>query len=54
MLRASDLSAGATAATVLATSVHPDFYLTYAHDQIVFSFDDGTAQAGIYVAPVPR
>jgi hypothetical protein len=54
VLRASDLSAGATAATVLATSVHPDFYLTYAHDQIVFSFDDGTAQAGIYVAPVPR
>jgi hypothetical protein len=54
VLRACDLSARAAGKTLLATSVDPTFYLTHAHDQVVFSFDDGTAEAGIYVAPVPR
>jgi hypothetical protein len=54
VLRASDLSADAAGKTLLATYVEPNFYLTHAHDQVVFSFDDGTEQAGIYVAPVPR
>ena len=53
-LRASDLSAGAAGKTLLATYVDPNFYLTHAHDQVAFSFDDGTERSGIYVAPVPR
>jgi hypothetical protein len=54
VLRASDLSARAAGKTLLATYVDPNFYLTHAHDQVVFSFADGTKQSGIYVAPVPR
>jgi hypothetical protein len=54
VLRACDLSARAAGKTLLATNVDPTFYLTHAHDQVVFSFDDGTAESGIYVAPVPR
>lgn len=54
VLRASDLSAGAAESTPLATYVDPNFYLTHAQDQVVFSFDDGTRAAGIYVAPLPR
>lgn len=53
-LLACDLSARAAGKTLLATNVDPTFYLTHAHDQVVFSVDDGTAQSGIYVAPVPR
>ena len=53
-LRASDLSAGAAGKTLLATYVDPNFYLTHAHDQVAFSFDDGTERSGIYVAPIPR
>ena len=47
VLRASDSSAGPAGRTLLATYVDPNFYLTHAHDQVVFSFDDGTEQAGI-------
>ena len=49
-----NLSAGAAGKTLLATYVDPNFYLTHAHDQVAFSFDDGTERSGIYVAPVPR
>jgi len=54
VLRTADLSAGAADATVLAADVNPAFFLTHAHEQVVFSFDDGTEQAGIYVAALPR
>jgi hypothetical protein len=54
VLWAADLSARAAGRTVLATDVDPNFYLTHAHDQVVFSFDDGTERSGIYLAPVPR
>jgi len=54
VLWAADLSARAAGRTVLATDVDPSFYLTHAHDQVVFSFDDGTERSGIYLAPVPR
>ena len=51
VLRAADLSTG-DPPTVMATEVGPSFYLTHAHHQVVFSFDDGTDQAGIYLAPL--
>jgi hypothetical protein len=54
VLRAADLSAGESGNALLATSVDPSFYLTHAHDQVVFSFDDGSERSGIYLAPVPR
>jgi hypothetical protein len=54
VLRTADLSAGATDATVLAADVDPVFFLTHAHQQVAFSFDDGTENAGIYVAALPR
>ena len=54
VLRAADLSARAAGTMLLATDVDPNFYLTGAHDQVAFSFDDGTEGSGIYVAPVPR
>ncbi len=54
VLRAADLSARAAGTMLLATDVDPNFYVTRAHDQVAFSFDDGTERSGIYVAPVPR
>jgi len=54
LLRAADLSARAAGTMLLATDVDPHFYLTRAHDQVAFSFDDGTERSGIYVTAVPR
>ncbi len=51
VLRAANLSTG-DAPSVLATDASPRFFLTHAHHQVVFSFDDGTDRSGIYLAPV--
>ncbi len=52
VLHAADLSTGA-GPTVLATDAGGAFYLTRARDRVVYSFDDGSPRAGIYVADAP-
>jgi hypothetical protein len=52
VLRAVD-TAGAARPTTIATDAGADFFLTQARDRVVFSFDDGSDRAGLYVAPLP-
>jgi hypothetical protein len=52
VLRFADLASG-EAPAIIATHAGADFYLTHARDQVLFSFNDGSPQSGIYAAPVP-
>jgi hypothetical protein len=52
VLRAAD-TASTGAPTVLATAVGNAFALTPREDAVVYSVNDGTERAGIYVAPLP-
>jgi hypothetical protein len=52
VLRVADLPSGA-APTILATHAGATFYLTHARDQVLFSFNDGSPQSGIYTAALP-
>jgi hypothetical protein len=52
VLRAVD-TAAAAAPTVLATHAGAQIALTHARDRVVFSFDDGSGRAGLYVTPLP-
>ncbi len=51
VLRTAD-TAG-TASSIIATFAGPDFFLTPERDRVVFSFNDGSDRAGLYVAPLP-
>jgi len=51
VLRAADTVAAAS--SVIATFAGPDFFLTPERDRVVFSFNDGSDRAGLYVAPLP-
>ncbi|HTA19148.1 MAG TPA: hypothetical protein VK989_07630, partial [Polyangia bacterium] len=42
-----------TASSIIATFAGPDFSLTPERDRVVFSFNDGSDRAGLYVAPLP-
>ena len=52
VLRTLDLSTGGAPA-VVATHAGAYFYLTHAKDRVAFSFNDGSPQAGLYLAPLP-
>lgn len=52
VLRTLDLSTG-DPPTVVATHAGAYFYLSQARDRVAFSFNDGSAQSGLYVAPLP-
>jgi hypothetical protein len=51
-LRTADLAA-ADPPAIVATHAGGAYYLTQANDRVVFSFNDGTAQSGLYLAPLP-
>src|SRR5690242_6239258 len=38
---------------VIPTDAGADFFLTEARDRLAFSFNDGSARAGVYVADLP-
>jgi hypothetical protein len=52
VLRTLDLSGDASPA-IVATHAGAYFVLTYALDRVAFSFNDGSPQSGLYVAPLP-
>jgi len=52
VLRVADLASGAPPA-IVATHAGATFYLTHARDQVLFSFNDGGPQSGIYAAALP-
>ena len=52
VLRTLDFSKGGAPA-VVATHAGAYFYLTQAKDRVAFSFNDGSPQAGLYLAPLP-
>ena len=52
VLRTLDLSAGGAPA-VVATHAGAYFYPTQAKDRVAFSFNDGSASSGLYLAPLP-
>jgi hypothetical protein len=52
VLRTLDL-AGDAPPTIVATHAGAYFYLSKARDRVAFSFNDGSAQSGLYVAPIP-
>jgi hypothetical protein len=47
-----DFSTGAAPA-VVATHAGAYFYPTHAKDRVAFSFNDGSSQSGLYLAPLP-
>jgi len=53
VLRAVDTGSPDAVPQVLATFAGADFALTPARDAVVFSFNDGTERAGLYIAPLP-
>jgi hypothetical protein len=52
VLRTVD-TAGSDAPSIIASYVGPDFVLAGARDRVAFTFNDGTARSGLYVAPLP-
>jgi hypothetical protein len=52
VLRTLDFSTGGAPA-VVATHAGAYFYVTQAKDRVAFSFNDGSPQAGLYLAPLP-
>ena len=52
VLRTLDVSGGGSP-VVVATHAGAYFYLTQAKDRVAFSFNDGSAQSGLYLAPLP-
>lgn len=52
VLRTLDLSTGG-APTVVATHASAYFFPTHAKDRVAFSFNDGSASSGLYLAPLP-
>jgi hypothetical protein len=52
VLRAADASSS-DAPSVIASYAGADFALTAARDRVAFSFNDGSARAGLYLAPLP-
>jgi hypothetical protein len=53
VLRVADTADGGDTSSIIATFAGADFFLTAAGDRVVFSFNDGTARAGLYVASLP-
>jgi hypothetical protein len=53
VLRVADTADGGAASSIIATFAGADFFLTPARDRVVFSFNDGTDRAGLYVASLP-